>query len=251
MSVGQRIADTIDKMQVGDPEGALFQIAAAIEVTAEHESKTSGRSSYKNFIGQHLGLITRIAFGGTKILNLRLAYDHPELKKNVDGCVSVQDIFYHAVRCGLYHKASLPDNLKFTHEKRISIEDGGTLVLPSALIYGLITSVVVSPANRAEYAPKEGMLNLGDFPIPINKLWGRRHELLWLLDAVDEVRRLRVAGSSTASGSSTVTDDPRAKQALYMAQQRKSARVPRKLHWWLIVIGPIVIALVILWALLF
>jgi len=45
--------------------------------------------------------------------------------------------------------------------------------------------------------------------------------------------------------------DPRAKQALYMGQQRRSARVPRKLHRLLIIIGPIVIALVILWALLF
>lgn len=197
MSVGKRVSDTIDKMEAGDPDGALFQICAAVDFTAKNEFSNSGRRSYKDFIHQNLGLITDIAFGGRKILNLNLAYDHPEIKKNADGCVPVQDIFYHAVRCGLYHKTSLPDNLKFTDEMQIRIEEDGVLVLPSALIYGLITAVVVSPANRDEHAPKEGMLNFGDFPIPINKLWGRRDELLWLLDAVNEVKRLHTAASAT------------------------------------------------------
>jgi hypothetical protein len=196
MSVGKRVADTIDKMELGDPEGALFQICAAIEVTAKTEFGKSSRSSYKDFIHKSLGLITDIAFGGRKILNLNLGYDHPDLKKNADGCVAVQDIFYHVVRCGLYHDASLPDDLKFTDEMQIRIKDG-VLVLPSALIYGLITAVVVSPANRDEHAPKEGMLNLSDFPIPINKLWGRRAELLWLLEAVNETKRLQTAATAT------------------------------------------------------
>lgn len=196
MSVGKRVSDTIDKMEIGDPEGALFQICAGIDVTAKTEFGKSGRGSYKEFIHQNLGLITDIAFGGRKILNLNLGYDHPDLKKNADGCVPVQDIFYHVVRCGLYHEASLPDDLKFADEMQIRIKDG-VLVLPSALIYGLITAVVVSPANRDEHAPKEGMLNLGEFPIPINKLWGRRDELLWLLDAINEIKWLKTAATAT------------------------------------------------------
>lgn len=198
MSVGKRVSDTIDKMQLGDPEGALFQICAAIDVTAKTEFGKSGRGSYKDFVHQNLGLITNIAFGSCRILNLNLVYDHPDLTKNADGCVTIQDIFYHVIRCGLYHEASLPDNIKFTDEMQIRIKDG-VLILPSALIYGLITAVVVSPANRAELAPVEGMLNFGDFPIPINKLWGRRDELLWLLDAVNEVKRLKFLASVPCS----------------------------------------------------
>ena len=114
MGVGKRISDTIDKMQAGDPEGALFQICAAIDVTARNEFGKSGRGSYKDFIHQNLGLITDIAFGGRRFLNLNLEYDHPELKKNPDGCVPVQDIFYHAIRCALYHEASLPDDFDET-----------------------------------------------------------------------------------------------------------------------------------------
>ena len=89
MSVGKRVSDTIDKMGLGDAEGALFQICAAIDVTAKTEFGKSGRRSYKDFIHQNLGLITDIAFGSLKILNLNLRYDHPKLKKNADGCVPV------------------------------------------------------------------------------------------------------------------------------------------------------------------
>jgi hypothetical protein len=35
------------------------------------------------------------------------------------------------------------------------------------------------------------MMNLGDFPLPVNNLWGRRSELTWLLEIVDEVNRLK------------------------------------------------------------
>ncbi len=196
MTVGTRVSDTIDKMEISDPEGALFQICAAIDATAKTEFGKSGGSSYKNFIHQNLGLITDIAFGGCKILNLHLEYDHPKLKKNTDGCVPVQEILYHVVRCGLYHDASLPKDLKFTDERQIRTKDG-VLVLPSALIYGLIIAVVVSPVNCGEHVPKKSTLNLGGFPIPINKLWGCRDELLWLLDVVDENKRLQAAATAS------------------------------------------------------
>ena len=172
-----------------------FKICAAIDATAKNESGKAGRTSYKEFLHQNLGLITNVAFGGTQILNIHLLYDHPQVKKNSDGTVPVQEILYHVVRCGLYHDAALPADIAFTDKAQIRVEQDGQIVLPLGLIYGLITAVVVSPANRDERAPKEGMLNLGDFPIPINKLWGRRNELLWLLDAVNEVRRLRRAAT--------------------------------------------------------
>jgi hypothetical protein len=193
MSVGKRISDTIEKMDVADSEGALFQISAAIEITAKKEYGKSGHENYKDFIHQNMGLITDIAFGGRKILNINLKYDHPGLKKTANGLVPIQDIFYHVVRCGLYHEAALPDNLKFTNEMQIRIEENGMLVLPSALIYGLICAVVVSPVNHDERVLKEATLNLGEFPILINKLWGRRNELLWLLDAANELMRLHNA----------------------------------------------------------
>jgi hypothetical protein len=191
MSIGKRVSDAIDKMGASDPEGALFAICAALEATAAKEFGKPGRSSYKDFVSQNLGLITNIAFGRGRILNLRLDYDHPEMKKNSDGVYPIEEILYHAVRCGLYHTAGLPSNLRFVAEQKIYCNNGA-LVLPASFVYGLITAVIVAPVNAHESASKPSMLNLGEFPIPISRLWGRRVELLWLLDAVGEVTRLRL-----------------------------------------------------------
>lgn len=190
MSIGKRVSEAIDKMEASDPEGALFAICAALEATAVKEFGQRGRSSYKEFISQNMGLISDIALG-RRIRGLQLEFDHPEMKKNADGVYPVEEIFYHAVRCGLYHEAGLPSNLQFTNEYRIRCNHGA-LVLPASLVYGLIVAVVVAPVNAGESALKPSVLNMGQFPIPISKLWGRRAELLWLLEAEAEVARLRI-----------------------------------------------------------
>ena len=181
MSVGKRVEDAIAKMDEGDPEGALFQISSAIDATAKKERNKGGRTSYKDFIHENLGLITNVAFGGKSILNLHLGYKHPEIETDDKGLCTVQDVFYHAVRCCLYHEATLPDNLRFTDEGQIRL-DAGALVLPSALVYGLISAVVVSPANANERVSGCSVLNLGKEPMLLNCLWGKRDEFLWLLE---------------------------------------------------------------------
>ncbi len=64
-------------------------------------------------------------------------------------------------------------------------------------------------------------------------------------------------GSSMPTGHNNIgakqmtINDPRAKQALYMAQQRKSGGVPRRIWRVIYIVGPILIALAILWGLMF
>ena len=199
MSIGTRVADAIDKMDAADPEGALFAICAAIDSTAVREYGKRGKSSYKKFIHENLGLITSIAFAGTRILNIRLGYEHPEIKKRANGLCSIEEILFHAVRCGLYHEACLPSNLKFCEPKEIRVEDG-KVVLPSSLIFGFVMAVVVAPVNKIEISPKLSSLNFGSFAIPISMLWGRRGELLWLLEVVAEIKRLE-AEAEVAAGT--------------------------------------------------
>jgi len=189
MTLSKRIEETAAKMNQNDAEAALFQICAALDVTATNEYGKSGRSTYKRFVRDYFQLITRIALNGPSIGNLHVAYDHPSLEKSADGTVSVEDVFYHVVRCGLYHEAKLPDDLVFGEEQRISVING-VLTLPSSLIYGLIAAVVVSPSNAGEWISNPLALHVSGFPVPINMLWGKRNELLWLLDVRDELVRI-------------------------------------------------------------
>lgn len=200
MSIGKRVSEAIDKMQAGDPESALFAICAAIEATAAKELGRTGRSTYKTFIHDNLAIITQVAFT-RRVMNLHVAFDHSSqsIKTGPNGECSVEDIFYHAVRCGLYHSAELPLNLRFIDEKKISCE-GGVLHLPSALIYGLITAVVIAPVNRDEVANASPMFNWGSgFRIPVSLLWGRRAEFQWLLDVEMESLRIQAEKSSAPS----------------------------------------------------
>ena len=183
MSIGKRVADAIGKMEAGDAEGALFVICSAIDATATKEYGKSGRSTYKQFIQENFGLITDVGLG-RRILNLHLDYTDPtgQMKKNADGSYAIQEIIYHAVRCGLYHDAKIPSDIRF-HEEGFITCKGGILQLPDSLIHGLIIAVIVSPVNHGETTGNDPVTRFGELPIMTNLLWGRRTEVNWLLEA--------------------------------------------------------------------
>lgn len=184
MSIGKQVSEAIDKMQAGDVEGALYALCSAIDLTATREYGKRGKASFKSFVASNFGLVTAVAFG-PQVLNLNLEYSHPDLKPSADGTQSVQDIFYIAVRCNLYHETELPTNIKFINKKQIAC-DNGVIILSDSLVYGLIMAVVIAPVNQAETSPKPNLFNVGDVSLPISKLWGRRAEFVWLLDAINE-----------------------------------------------------------------
>lgn len=192
--IGKQVDDAIGKLASGDSHGALFAICAAAEATAKKEGYGSGSGqAFKGFLDDNLGFITGFVSGIQK-LNVHVEYDHPDVKKNSKGLCSLQAIFYHAVRCGLYHKADLPDNLEFRKGGRWEVRDD-MLILPSELIIGLIVAVVVSAANSGEVLPDVPnelcSLDFCGIRIPISMLWGRKQEVLWLLDVRAELGRLR------------------------------------------------------------
>lgn len=180
-------------MQEGDYESALFHICPAIDATAAAEYGKSGRKSYKDFIHANMDLITDVAFGRQMLnLNIQLNHSNHDLPMDANGLCAFQDIVYHLVRCSLMHGQQIPQNITFIPEKRIECNHGD-IKLPAPLIYGFIIAVVCSPANAHEQSHKEQWFNIGDFHMPTSKLWGRRAEMLWLLDAEKEARAQIIA----------------------------------------------------------
>ncbi len=202
MSVSKRVESAIERMQEDDAEGALFQISSTVDATAKREYDKRGGKSYKTFIHENLGMIVDVSFPARRVHNLNLHYPHDDISTDENGLCSIQDILYHAIRCGLYHEAKLPDNLKFTNEGQIRVEDD-SLVLPSALIYGLIVAVVVSPVNSEERVSESVMLNFDGISMLLNCLWGKRAEMRWLLDVrydtTQVMNRLEAERGSAAS----------------------------------------------------
>ncbi len=175
MSIGKRVSEAFSKMIGGDPEGAMFQVCATIEETAKRELGKGGRSNYKAFLRSNMDVICCFAFG-TGLRRLYLGYTHPKIKGTADGSCSLEDIVYHAVRCGLYHTAALPSNLRFTKNVLGSGGDG-ILKLPETLIFGLVMSVVTSPANAAERCDQNYFVTAKDVMFVVNQWWGRAADL--------------------------------------------------------------------------
>jgi hypothetical protein len=202
VSIGKQVSEAIDKMQVGDTEGALHALCSAIDATATQEYGKRGKESFKQFIHSNFGLISSVALG-PQVLNLNLEYSHPDLPPSADGKHSIQDILYHAVRCELYHTTDLPTNIRFVDKKQIACDKGG-IVLPASFLYGLIMAVVAAPSNSSVSSPKPNVFNIGDLALPISKLWGRRAELNWLLDAINEGNALNMANLAATSSATAV-----------------------------------------------
>jgi hypothetical protein len=183
MTIADRIAEALDWLSKGNAEAALLPLCSAIDATAARCYGTGGRRSYKEFLHENLSLMTSASVGPS-ILNIRLQYDHPKIECASDGTCTIEEVIYHAVRCGLSHKAQLPDNLKFTDERTFGVEDS-KLVLPFALLTGLIIAVVVAPANAHESIDGRHVMNFRGLRIPLNELWGKRQRLIDLFAVTD------------------------------------------------------------------
>lgn len=209
MSLGKLVSESIDKMDASDPEGALFAICAAIDKTAQDEYGKSRKESYKSFIRDNFPLISRAAFGSSSIGGMKFAFRHPSPRPEHprDGYWTIEDVLYHVVRCCLYHEAEVLPQVKFVAGTTFS-GGGDQIEISANIICGLIAAVVLAPCNRGQIAPKEGILNHRGVPLPISKLWGRRDEFTWLVDALDTVEafqkeQARTKQDNTATGAGT------------------------------------------------
>ncbi|MGB2809945.1 MAG: hypothetical protein WBC22_19550 [Sedimentisphaerales bacterium] len=184
MSIAKRIIEAYDKMNIGDAEAALIPASIAVDATAQKEyPDLNTGEAYKQFLHKNLELITRVAFGGNKAItnSFRINYKHPKIKADKDGLCSIEQVWYHVVRCGLLHGGCLPSSLKFIWKTMIKVDDD-LLVLPATLVYGLMFAVIASPVNINETAPHNWGITCGENRALLNDLWGKKDRLLKLFD---------------------------------------------------------------------
>lgn len=193
LGIAHRVDNAVDAMLRGDAIQALHDICSAIEATAGRHYGQGGKATYKRFLKDNLAIITKCGLGMCISQSFRIAYSHPTIN-STDGLCSIEDILYHAVRCGLYHTTELPNSIRFIDE-RIFRAQGvtGTLEVPSDLIWGLIIAVVVCPANALEASEREHILNFSScgVSIPLSSMWGQLDKLTWLLSAQEALNALR------------------------------------------------------------
>jgi hypothetical protein len=128
MSIVKRLIESLDRLDDNDAEGALIPASIAVDATASQFYGAPGRKSFKTFIHDNMKLISRCGLNGCKIENLNLQVPQDFVAKfpqmhllDARGLCSLQELFYHVVRCGLVHEAELHPMLVFKDEARITI----------------------------------------------------------------------------------------------------------------------------------
>lgn len=180
MGVGKRVKDALDRMREGDKEGALecaLLGCAATSATIYRRTLRHDNKRFREFIKSNIDIITdhTLVLSIETGANLRLEYDHTNLKATPEGVRSLEEILYH-IRNHQVHQSSLPDNIQLTDD--LSLSCGSPLLLPSTIIFGLIAAVLVSPVNSTEYLPPSYVLTLNGQTVRLNDYWGKRKEYL-------------------------------------------------------------------------
>ena len=197
MSISKLVSEAIDKMKADDPEGALFSLCAAVEKTAAAEYGQRGRASFKRFIQDNVRLMVRFVFPGHSVGGFTFAYSHPrpQPRHPTGGMWTIEDVLYHAIRCGLYHDVELPANIIFAKDNTFS-GGGGQITIPAKLVYGVIIAVIVAPSNSHEKAEGAFTVTWRNEQLPLERLWGKREELLRMMDAAEEAGGLCHPGTA-------------------------------------------------------
>ena len=175
VSVGRRVQETIDHMSKGETPLALTSACIALDITSQRHAgvKRSGRSHFKRFVSDYLWFITYVGFPGLMASTVRVPFSHPDVKADAAGTVGVEDIIYHVIRCSLIHSDEKAAKVVWNNAIALGLDQHGSLVLNNGLVWGLVSSIVFSPENKAETIDAEYWLKVGEFKMFISELWGR------------------------------------------------------------------------------
>lgn len=175
ISVGRRVQEAIDHMGHGERLLALTPACIALDVTSQRHAgldRSSG-SNFKRFVQDNLWLITYVGFPGLMASTVRVPFAHPDVRPDSAGCVGIEDIIYHVIRCSLIHSDENASMITWNNAIALGLDQDGNLVLNNGLIWGLVSAVVFSPVNTEESVPDQYWLQVGSFRMFISELWGR------------------------------------------------------------------------------
>jgi hypothetical protein len=158
--VSRRIQQCIERLQIGDYEGALVNLFPAIDKTGKKRRPKEGVGSrIRSFLKDEEVLITAVGMGN--------------VFKNCsfDG-ISFEDALYKFGRTPISHEGELDPRLKFNEKGGIQIgRDNWNL--PSSYIVGMALAVIIAPENEGEHTQEGLGITIFDKRFALNDIWGK------------------------------------------------------------------------------
>jgi hypothetical protein len=180
MSVGSFLSVSLDALQSENYDVSLALACTAIDATAKklYGDGLSNNQRNKKFLNENMRLVTHFGFPGITASGLAIKCDNiPELKRDPKGLVSMEEILYHTLRCGLVHECEIDNRIEFVEATFIG-DYNNKFRMPANLIFGLVLSVVLSESNVGETLSKNYSIKSNGKNYNLNTLWGERAKIL-------------------------------------------------------------------------
>lgn len=125
-------------------EEALCLACIAVDACAAKQYPNIKKNAvrYKKFLKKHFSTICRYGFPGIQATTIRIKVNIPNIALKVDcnGCVDMEQIIYHVIRCGLVHECDIGDTIQFTDSVFIG-DWNEKFYIPKDFIWGLIYAI--------------------------------------------------------------------------------------------------------------
>ncbi len=166
MTIGDRVKECIDKLNVGDFENALIQLSIAFDGTAKKEYPPSMKvgKRFKAFLHDNQDIITYFTFASNMFIDCTF------------NGYKLEEIIYHVLRCGLLHEGSIPDEIEFVDQIVIG-RPGGRWRFPKTYVHGGLLAVIGAKSNATESVPPDYGVMIHRNSFRVNSLWGRSEEI--------------------------------------------------------------------------
>lgn len=128
----------------GKYEEALCLACIAIDAcSANQYPKKTTSERYKLFLKEHFSTICEFGFPGIMASKICIKITQPSkfLKPDENGYVTMEQIIYHVLRCGLVHTCNIENTIQFTDRTIIKDWDQEKFPIPKDIIHGLLESV--------------------------------------------------------------------------------------------------------------
>lgn len=125
-------------------DASLCLICIAIDASSKskYPSLKVGER-YKKYVAENFRIICDKGFPGISAdsVRIKLNTNIDNLKPDQAGYVGMNDIIYHAIRCGLVHNCDIDKSIIFTDTTVIGDWNKDKFYLPKDIIFGLINTL--------------------------------------------------------------------------------------------------------------
>lgn len=173
-SVGETVQEAVDLMNSGAYERAMLPTAMAIDLTARkiNEKDVFSELDCSRFLRDNWPLITFMGMPRALPLDLSIPFALKQIVPSFNSHHGALEIVT-LVLTETLKQHQMPPEYSFNSTGKFEVKKD-RLLLPSGLVCGLLGGVIFHPVNNGEEIGEMYWINISDFKMFINELFGRQ-----------------------------------------------------------------------------